>query len=194
MARAIGDPGATRATGTRRIAAGDARTAIVRMTIQAPVAAVWRACTSEEDIARWYSPVSGDFQLGGTVSVSEFATCEILAYDSPRSFRGTWFHPGRPVDEIELRLTPKGAEMTHLEFSHAMVPKLVEWEGQMLDPLLDVGANWEFSLSYLPLYLRGELPEGRAIDWFQMTPEVQAEMDRCNGAWMEMVSSTAGSE
>src|SRR5215207_6701823 len=68
----------------------------VRMTIQAPVAAVWRACTSEEDIARWYSPVSGDFQLGGTVSVSEFANCELLACDSPRSFRGTWFHPGRP--------------------------------------------------------------------------------------------------
>jgi uncharacterized protein YndB with AHSA1/START domain len=194
MASTIGDPGATRAVGSRRIPAGDARTAIVRMTISAPVADVWNAVTSEEHVARWYSPVAGDFRLGGTVSVGAFATCEILACDPPRSFRATWVHPGRPVDEIELRLTAEGAGTTHLEFAHAMVPKLVEWEGQMLDPLPDVGANWEFSLSYLPPYLGGAWPEGRAVDWFQMTPEVEVEMARRNDAWMKMVMSPAGSE
>ena len=187
MATLTGDPGATRAIGTRPIAAGDARTAIIRMTIQAPAGKVWSAVTSAEHLARWYAPVTGNFQPGGTVTVGEFAACEILACDPPRSFRATWSHPGRPVDEIELRLTPEGDDTTHLEFSHAMVPKLVEWEGQMLDPLPDVGANWEFSLGYLPPFLRGELPKGNAVDWFQHTPAVQAEMDRCNGAWMELV-------
>lgn len=192
MTMKTGDTGATRAIGSRQITAGNARTAIVRMTIAAPVEDVWRAVTDAERIARWYSLVTGDFRLGGTVAVGEFATCEILACDPPHAFRATWFHPGRPVDEIELRLTPAGEGTTHLEFAHAMVPKLVEWAGQMLDPLPDVGANWEFSLGYLPPFLRGELPEGNAVDWFQHTPEVQAEMDRCNGAWMEMVFSTAG--
>ncbi len=194
MAKTIGDRGATRTISTRQIAAGDARCAIVRMTIQAPVDVVWSAFTNPEQIVRWYSPVTGDFRVGGRVSVDTFADCEILACEPPRSFRATWAHPGRPVDEIELRLTPEGAETTHLEFSHAMVPKLVEWEGQMLDPLPDVGANWEFSLSYLPPFLRGELPAGRAIDWFEHTPEVQAEMDRCNTVWMELMPSSAGSE
>src|SRR5688500_6289501 len=108
MASTTGDPAATRAIGSVSIADGDARSAIVRLNIPPPVGEVRSAVTNPEQIARWSSPVTGEFRPGGTVSVGECATCAILACDPPHSFRATWAHPGRPVDEIELRLTPEG--------------------------------------------------------------------------------------
>src|SRR5215210_5060632 len=62
-------PGTFREVGRRRIAAGDARSAILRRTYDAPIDDVWSACTEPERLNRWFLPVSGDLRPGGSFSL-----------------------------------------------------------------------------------------------------------------------------
>lgn len=71
----------------------------------------------------------------------------------------TWAYGDRPVDKVELRLSPDKDGDTVLELEHATVSKLVEWDGQMLDVIPGVGAGWEPALDYLRKFLRHELPD-----------------------------------
>ena len=58
-----------REIGRRRIAAGEARTALIRRRYDAPIEDVWDACTDPNRINRWFLPVSGDLRVGGTFSL-----------------------------------------------------------------------------------------------------------------------------
>jgi hypothetical protein len=46
-----------REVGRRRIAAGEARTALIRRRCDAPVEDVWDACTSPDRLNRWFLEV-----------------------------------------------------------------------------------------------------------------------------------------
>ena len=53
-----------REVGRRQIAAGEARTALLRRRYDAPIEDVWDACTDPVRLARWLLPVSGDLENG----------------------------------------------------------------------------------------------------------------------------------
>lgn len=60
-----------RVVGRRRIAAGDATTALMRRRYDAPIDDVWDACTNPDRINRWFLPVTGDLRAGGGRSNSK---------------------------------------------------------------------------------------------------------------------------
>lgn len=186
------DAGAVeRAVGEREIPAGAARVATIRTTISAPIAEVWAAVTEPKRMACRYLPVGGDPRFGGEVQIGEVASGPVLACDPPRGVRVSWAHADRPVDEIALALRPAAVHPdtpTELVFFQATVSTQVDWEGQLLDPLPDVGANWEYSLGFRPRYPRGELPEGETPEWFEFTPPVQAAVERMTAPWAALAA------
>ncbi len=89
-----------REVGTRRIGAGEARTALMRRCYDAPVEEVWDAVTDPERISRWFIKPTGDLRAGGTFSLPGNASGEILRCEPPRLLTASWSYPGRPVDEV----------------------------------------------------------------------------------------------
>jgi len=179
--------GTHREVGHRQIAAGEARTALMRRRYDAPVEDVWDACTNPDRINRWFLAVSGDLRPGGRFSLADNASGEILRCEPPRLLHVTWVYGDRPVDEVELRLSAGEDDDTILELEHATVSTLVEWEGQMFDVIPGVGSGWEPTLDYLARYLRGELPRAPTAEWYQPTPEDEEAVNRYAEAWTALV-------
>jgi uncharacterized protein YndB with AHSA1/START domain len=145
------------------IAAGTARCVFIRRRYTADVEAVWAACTEPDRLSRWFLGVSGDLREGGTFQLRDNAHGTILCCQPPRLLRLTWQYGDRAVDEVELRLASENGG-TVLELEHATATRLVEWEGEMVDVLPDMGPGWETPLALtLPRYMRGELPEGAGL-------------------------------
>jgi uncharacterized protein YndB with AHSA1/START domain len=71
--------GTERAVGHRRIAAGEARTALIRRRYHATVEDVWEACTDPVRLSRWFPKVSGDLRVGGRFSIEGNASGVELA-------------------------------------------------------------------------------------------------------------------
>jgi hypothetical protein len=89
---------------------------------------------------------------------------------------------------VELRLSLGEDGETVLEIEHATVSTLVEWDGQLLDVIPGVGAGWELPLTYsLPLYLRGELPDRPASEWYEPTAEHEELAARFSEAWAALL-------
>ena len=173
-----------RAVGRRRIAAGDARTAVIRRRYAADIADVWDACTTPERIARWFLPVSGDLRLGGTFQLAGNAGGSILRCEPPHRLTLSWAYADRPIDEVELRLTPADDGDTLLEIEHASTAIADLW---------GVGMGWELPLVYsLPRHLRGDLPADAAARWAAMPPEVEALIAKCTQTW-QAVAAALGS-
>ncbi|MER7012790.1 SRPBCC domain-containing protein [Saccharopolyspora sp. NPDC000359] len=95
-----------RETGSKLIAAGAARSIVMRRHYDSPIEDVWAACTEPNRINRWFDDVSGDLREGGTFSLGDYFTGEVLACRPPRMYRISWPCGDRPADEVELRLEP----------------------------------------------------------------------------------------
>jgi uncharacterized protein YndB with AHSA1/START domain len=177
----------------RRIAAGDARTALIRRHYAAPVADVWDACTSPERLRRWLSPVSGDLRAGGTFQMEGNAHGEILRCEPPHLLAVTWVYGDRPADEVELRLRPDDDGGTVLELEHASVAEHAPMtiEGRPVDAILGVGIGWEMPLTYsLDLHLRGELGESPPSE---PPAGYQAVAARLAEAWSTLIAASTRS-
>jgi uncharacterized protein YndB with AHSA1/START domain len=179
-----------REVGRRQIAAGEARTALIRRRYDAPIEDVWDACTSSDRLNRWFLPVTGDLHPGGAFSVEGNARGEILRCEPPRLLTVTWVYGDRPVDEVELRLAEADGE-TLFELEHATVSGRVEWEGEMVDVIPGVGAGWEVPLMYLGRFLRGELPDAPTMEWYKPNPEDEDLAHRSGEAWKALVETDA---
>ncbi len=177
-----------RAMGRRRIAAGEARTALIRRRYAAPIDDVWDACTNPARLSRFFIKPTGDLREGGTFHLEGNASGEILSCEPPRLLRVTWAYGDRAVDEVELRLFPGEHGDTVLELEHATVTGRVEWDGEMVAVIPGVGVGWELSLNYLAKYLRGDLPDAPPTEWYdEDNPEDQAFATRCGQAWAVVV-------
>jgi uncharacterized protein YndB with AHSA1/START domain len=175
-----------REIGRRRIAAGEARCAVLQRRYQAEIEDVWDACSDPERIRRWLLPVSGDLRAGGSYRLEGNAHGEILRCEPPRLLAVTWVYADRPADEVELRLSPHADGGTLLELEHASVCDTAP-DG-VSDAILGVGVGWEPALYALDLHLRGELPDTLAADvGAGEPPELVELMDRSGRAWTALV-------
>jgi uncharacterized protein YndB with AHSA1/START domain len=171
----------------RRIAAGDARTALIRRHYDAPIEDVWDACTSPERLRRWLSPVTGDLRVGGAFQMEGNASGEILRCEAPRLLSVTWVYGDRPADEVELRLRPGDDGGTVLELEHASVAEHapMTFDGKPVDAILGVGIGWELPLTYsLDLHLRGQLPDAAGSDG---SAEHEAAIGQVAGIWAALI-------
>src|SRR5262249_45802177 len=145
-----------REVGTGRIAAGDARTALLRRTFDADIGEGWNALTTPERISRWFLPISGDLRLGGTFQFEGNAGGEILECDRPNRLKVTWgmgeMAGGAPPSEVEVRLAPVGEGATRFELEHTAIVPDETWD--QFGPGA-VGVGWEGGFLGLGLHLRG---------------------------------------
>src|SRR2546429_9907207 len=92
-----------REVGRRRIAAGEARTALLRRRYDAPIEDVWEACTDPERLNRWFLPVAGDLRVGGAFPLAGNASGENLRCRPPRLPTVTRGYGDRAAAEGGLR-------------------------------------------------------------------------------------------
>jgi uncharacterized protein YndB with AHSA1/START domain len=181
---------------THREIAGpdDARTLLIRRRYDAAVDDVWDACTDPQRINRWFLPVSGDLREGGRFSIAHNASGEIVRCEPPRLLRVTWEYGEQPASQVELRLVAAAsdAKATVLQPEHSRISARIEVGGRAIDPILNdaasglwgIGTGWELPLTTgLERYLRGELPDRPAVEWFEVTDEVLALAERTGAAW-----------
>jgi uncharacterized protein YndB with AHSA1/START domain len=175
-----------------QLAIGEARSAVIRRRYDAAIEDVWEACTDPARLNRWFLPVTGDLREGGTFSLAGNASGDILICDPPRRLALTWVYGDVPASDVELRLSPAEDGGTVLELEHAVV---TDPSGN--DPLTaawGVGIGWEISLrNTLPAYLRGELPDAPASEWFDEAGEDMAKaVDETTKAWNAVLEAAGG--
>ena len=189
----------------REIGGSDAaRTLLIRRRYDAAVEDVWDACTNPERLNRWFLPVSGELRPGGRFSVQGNASGEIMRCEPPRLLRVTWEYGEQPASQVELRLAAgdgdadADADATVLELEHSRIAAQIEVGGRRIDPILNdatsglwgIGTGWELPLTFgLERYLRGELPDRPAVEWFEVTDEVLALADRAGQAWAAVAAA-----
>jgi uncharacterized protein YndB with AHSA1/START domain len=174
-----------REVGSRRVAAGEARTVLLRRSYDAEVQDVWEACTDPNRMNRWFLQVSGDLRPGGTYQLEGNANGEILRCEPPRRLTVTWLYPGHPAGEVELRLSPGADGDTVLELEHAIAAEYFAVEAR------GVGPGWEPALLALDMHLKGELPDALASEWRggALPPEVMELIDQSGQIWSALIEA-----
>jgi uncharacterized protein YndB with AHSA1/START domain len=166
---------------------GERVSVLLRRSYDTTVQDVWDAVTDPDRMKRWFLPVSGDLQVGGSFQLEGNAGGEILTCEPPRLLRVTF---GDPNSIVELRLTAQGDGATVLELEHT-VPIEIAQSGA---GAMWVGPGWDGALLGLGLFLRGEAagdPVAAAS-----SPEAQAFSEQSVHAWAAVVedSGTATAE
>ena len=117
-------------------------------TYEAEADDVWDALTNPERLRRWFYPVSGDLEIGGTFQTEGNAGGEIRRCERPTALQVTF---GAPDSVIDVRLAETG-EHTTVELIHT-VPLAMAGSGA---GALFVGPGWDGALLGLGMNLRGE--------------------------------------
>ncbi|WP_210570347.1 SRPBCC family protein [Streptomyces sp. GESEQ-4] len=170
-----------REVGARQVEAGEAKTVLLRRTFDADIVDVWDAVTSPERISRWFLPVSGELKLGGRYQLEGNAGGEILECAEPTRLRVSWLYgPDPGFSEVEVRLTPDGADRTVLELEHVAVVPDDFWD--QYGPG-SVGVGWDLGLLGLDRHLAGgEISREEAEAW-DTSPEGREFATRSGEAW-----------
>ena len=108
---------------------------------------LWDAVTNGERIPRWFSPVSGDLQLGGRYQLEGNAGGTITACEPPSHFALTWEFYG--TSWVEVRVADGGDGGARLTLSH--IAHLSDHWDQYGPGAAGVG--WEMGLLGLALHI-----------------------------------------
>jgi uncharacterized protein YndB with AHSA1/START domain len=173
------DSGTERLLGTKLIAAGEARMAVLRRIYPVSLDDLWGAITEPARLRGWFTEPKGQLRLGGTFALEGSGHGRILRCDAPRMLRVTWSSgPGHP-DEVEVRLSKAEEGGTLLELEHATVAATAPDGGT--DPIVALGVGWELAMTSLDRYLREEAP-------VRPTGEDQALVAEGARAWDELIN------
>ncbi|HEY1640906.1 MAG TPA: SRPBCC family protein [Streptosporangiaceae bacterium] len=145
-----------RVSGTRVLAAGEARTVTISRTYDTTLENLWEACTEPERIRRWFVPVTLD---GDRYAIEGNASGTIQQCDPPQGFAATWEFGGE-VSWIEVRLTP-AERGTRFELEHIAHVDDQRWA--QFGPGA-VGVGWDLMVLGLSLHLSGTMMASR-MEW-----------------------------
>ncbi|WP_432890189.1 SRPBCC family protein [Kribbella sp. CA-245084] len=162
---------------------GETVTVLMRRSYQADPAEVWDALTDPDRMKRWFMPVSGDLQVGGTFQLEGNAGGEILECEPPKRFKVTF---GGPNSLLELRLLPGADASTELELEHSMS----EAPAPGGAGALWVGPGWDGGLLGLALYVTGELPADADPTAMANSAEVISYNEQSVRAWIEAIRAS----
>lgn len=120
---------------------------------------LWNAVTDAERLRRWFSPVSGQLELGGRYQVEGNAAGSILRCDPPEALEVTWEFGGN-TSWVHVRLE-QDTQGTRLTLEH-LIPKdeSSEQHWKKYGPGA-AGVGWDLSFLALALHLGSG---GQAID------------------------------
>lgn len=191
----MGDETSTeRRLGAKLIAAGEARTAVLRRTYASSIEDLWSAITDPARLRSWFTVSRGELRLGGTYALEGSGHGRILRCDAPRMLRVTWSSgPGHP-DEVEIRLSRADEGGTVVELEHASVATTAP-DG-VTDAILGVGMGWELAMAWLDRYVTGDgrprAPGRSGEAALQPTAEDQAVLAESAHAWTAMLDASEG--
>jgi uncharacterized protein YndB with AHSA1/START domain len=167
----ISDPLMTAGLVTREIRSGErdgnpTKIAIARRTYGTDQADLFDALTNAERIPRWFLPVTGDLEPGGSYQLEGNAGGTIERCDPPESFAITWGY-GPMLSWVTITLTPDAGGTT-LELLHEAHVDPALW-GQYGPGA--VGVGWDLALMGLGLHIEtGEPVDREAGMNFPLTP------------------------
>ena len=152
---------------------------------------LWDAVTRPERLARWFSPVSGDFRQGGRFQVENNAGGEIKVCEPPRTLELTWEFSGT-VSWVSVRLEPAGEDAARLELTHLYIID-PEWEAKYGPGAGGVG--WDLALAGLDLHATGAVsaPVESSADWFA-SQNYRDLVEASSAAWAEAHIASGASE
>jgi uncharacterized protein YndB with AHSA1/START domain len=142
--------------GTRTIETGDAHVITISQSYRTDPADLWDAVTNSERIPRWFLPITGDLQPGGTYQLEGHAGGTILTCDPPKNFTATWEYGGN-VSWIDVSITSDGPDRARLILEHIAHVDDEMW--REFGPGA-VGMGWDSMLLGLAIHL----DTGESID------------------------------
>lgn len=143
-----------RTVGGRTLEAGEAHVVTLSRSYPTDVEDLWDACTNPERLPRWFAPVRGDLQLGGTYQVEGNASGTVLTCDPPKTFTATWEFGGG-VSWIELQIIAEGPEQARMQLDHIALVDDDMWP--QYGPGA-VGVGWDLALLGLAIHLETGRP------------------------------------
>ena len=189
MAATSGEQDTERAIGTKLIAAGDARTAVLRRVYPASPETLWQAITDRTHLRRWFIEPRGDLRFGGTFALEGHAHGRILRCDPPRMLRVTWVYGPQPRRRARDQTDQEPREVGRLS-SSSTLRSPTRPRTACTDALLGVGVGWELAMDHLGRHLDGDLPlpdhPTAAGSELQPTPEDRQLMAASARAWKEL--------
>jgi hypothetical protein len=138
------------------------RLVIARRAYNADRADVWDAITSPTRLPRWFLPLSGDLEPGGTYQLEGNAGGRIELCDAPARLAVTWEFGGN-ASWLEVHLREDGSG-TLLELVHEAPVDPAFW-GQFGPGA--VGIGWDSALFGLDLHVNGgeDIDQAEAERW-----------------------------
>ena len=106
-----------RKVGTKTIETGQADVITISQAYDTDVADLWDAVTSAERIPRWFLPIAGDLEVGGSYQLEGHACGTVLTCDPPKNFTATWESGGK-VSWIDVTVSSDGPDRARLVVEH----------------------------------------------------------------------------
>lgn len=154
---------------------------VTRRTFSADQDDLWNAVTTAERIGRWFSPISGDLELGGRFELQDNASGTVEACSEPEWFSATWEFDDA-VSWIEVRLTPT-ENGTVLELHHEAPLDPETW--QNFGPGAG-GVGWDLGLLGLDTHLDSTQPvDDHLAEEFSLTACGADFVRRSTLAWAD---------
>lgn len=182
------DPHAeTRSLATRRRGDAATKVATISQTYATTVEDLWEAVTSQERLPRWFLPVSGDLQVGGTYQLEGNAGGTVESCEPPVGFTATWEFGGQ-VSWIAITISPDG-DGARLTLEHTALLDPANPEQQQFWTQYGPGATgvgWDLGFNGLRTHLiTGESVDPSVAEAWSMSPEGVAFISECSRLWGE---------
>ncbi|MXY54098.1 MAG: SRPBCC family protein [Gammaproteobacteria bacterium] len=157
-----------------------ARAVTLARTYATTVEDLWDAVTNADRIPRWFLPVSGDLELGGSYKFEGNAGGTITHCEPPSLLGLTWEFGG-DVSWVEVRLAQDGVGRARLALTHTA---LLSDHWSEFGPGA-VGVGWEMGLLGMELHLTRPGEPKIDAQTFHLTPEGKALHIGSSEAWGE---------
>lgn len=115
-----------RKVGTRVIEAGKAHVVTISQSYNTEAHDLWDAVTDIERIPRWFLPVTGDLQVGGSYQLEGHAHGTILTCDPSTNFTATWEY-GENIGWIAVTVRGEAPGRARLVIEHTIGPDDDQW-------------------------------------------------------------------
>ena len=91
----------------------------------------WKVLTEPDYVVRWLGCLNYTGKVGNVFHMQQDASkraagdvsgathCEILTLEKPEAFRFSWFVPGTPTTEVEIRLASLRPKQTKVTLTHS---------------------------------------------------------------------------